>query len=121
MSERIPLPHDHGESADFGEHIPGTETVVTVSAAMKQLGDPSRLRIFWILCHYEECVQNLAALTGMTSPAVCHHLSMLKASGLAVSVRRGKEMYYRAADTPMVAQLHSMIETIADISCPAKQ
>lgn len=118
MSEHPILPHDHGEAADFGAHIPDQATVEAVSAAMKQMGDPSRLRIFWILCHYEECVQNLAALTGMTSPAVSHHLSMLKSSGLVVSSRRGKEMYYRAADTPMAASLHGVIETIADISCP---
>lgn len=121
MNEHTLLPHDHGEAADFGEHIPSQATVQTVSAAMKQLGDPSRLRIFWILCHYEECVQNLAALTSMSSPAVSHHLSMLKSSGLVISTRRGKEMYYRAADTPMAASLHSMIEAIADITCPGVQ
>ena len=66
---------------------------------MKQLGDPSRLRIFWLLCHCEECVLNIAAIVNMSSPAVSHHLRLLKSSGLIVSRREGKEMYYRTADT----------------------
>ena len=85
---------------------------------MKQLGDPSRLRIFWLLCHCEECVINIAAATGMSSPAVSHHLKLLKAAGLIVSSRNGKEMYYKAADTDMVLKLHLTIEEIARISCP---
>ena len=32
------------------EHMPTVETIKTVAEAMKQLGDPSRLRIFWLLC-----------------------------------------------------------------------
>ncbi|MBQ3928684.1 MAG: winged helix-turn-helix transcriptional regulator, partial [Clostridia bacterium] len=83
------------------EHIPTVETIRTVAEAMKQLGDPSRLRIFWLLCHCEECVINIAAATDMTSPAVSHHLRLLKGAGLITSRRDGKEMYYRAADTEM--------------------
>ena len=112
------LPHDHGEKQDISENVPRQETILAVAEAMKQLGDPSRLRIFWILCHYEECVQNIAALTEMSSPAVSHHLRLLKASGLIVSNRKGKEMYYKAADTEMAQSLHHVIENIAEIHCP---
>ena len=90
----------------MAECMPDIETVRTVAEAMKQLGDPSRLRIFWLLCHCEECVVNIAAFTGMSSPAVSHHLRLLKQAGLVTSQRRGKEMYYRSADTPMADKLH---------------
>ena len=113
------LPHDHGggERGILG-CMPDTETVRTVAEAMKQLGDPSRLRIFWLLCHCEECVINIAAATDMSSPAVSHHLRLLKSAGLIISERHGKEMYYRAADTPITEKLHHTIEEIAMISCP---
>lgn len=100
------------------EHMPTIETIKTVADAMKQLGDPSRLRIFWLLCHCEECVINIAAATEMTSPAVSHHLRLLKSAGLIISSRKGKEMYYRAADTEIVLKLHHTIEDIALITCP---
>ena len=103
------------------EKIPSADTVQTVADAMKQLGDPSRLRIFWVLCHCEECVTDIAAATAMTSPAVSHHLRLLKNAGLISSRRNGKEMYYRAAETPMVDKLHHTLEEIARISCPEWQ
>jgi DNA-binding transcriptional ArsR family regulator len=53
----------------------------------------------------------------MSSPAVSHHLRLLKSAGLIVSNRKGKEMFYRAADTDLVASLHHGIEQIASISC----
>lgn len=113
------LPHDHGHGEHrVAEHMPTGEDITNVSEAMKQLGDPSRLRIFWLLCHCEECVVNIAALVDMTSPAVSHHLRLLKGSGLIVSRREGKEMYYRAADTQLADVLHHTIETLARVSCP---
>ena len=99
-------------------HVPGTETVTAVSEAMKQLGDPTRLRIFWFLCHTEECVIDIAAAVEMSSPAVSHHLRLLKSAGLITSRRSGKEMFYRAADTELVRSLHYFIEKIAMIHCP---
>ena len=66
------------------------------------LSDAGRVRIFWLLCHCEECVVNLAAMVGMSSPAASHHLRQLKDSGLIISRRIGKEVYYRAADTRCV-------------------
>ena len=84
----------------------------------KQLDDPSRLKIFWLLCHDEECVINLSSLMDMSSPAVSHHLNKLRSSGLIVSRREGKEVYYRAADTVQARALHETIEHIMEITCP---
>jgi DNA-binding transcriptional ArsR family regulator len=54
----------------------------------------------------------------MSSPAVSHHLKMLKAGRLIVSRREGKEVYYKAANTQQAELLHQMIETLLEISCP---
>ena len=68
--------------------------------------------------HCEECVLNIAAIVNMTSPAVSHHLRILKSSGLIVSRRDGKEMYYKTADTELAQMLHHMIEKLGKITCP---
>lgn len=113
------LPHNHGnEKEDILSSLPREEEISAVSSAMKCLGDPSRLRIFWLLCHCEECVVNIAAAVGMTSPAVSHHLKLLKLCGLIESRREGKEMYYRTKDSAIAQMLHITIENIAEISCP---
>ncbi len=118
----IQLPHDHGQDIHHKfDHMPETEDFQIVSDIFKQLSDSSRIRIFWLLCHCEECVTNISALVGMSSPAVSHHLKQLKASGLIVNRRDGKEVYYKAADTQQVELLHRMIEKMVEITCPDQQ
>ena len=117
MKKKLPHQHDN-RTEEILEHMPGPEDLDTVAGLMKQLGDPSRLRILWILCHVEECVINIAAMTEMSSPAVSHHLRLLKDGGLITARREGKEMYYRAADTPLARRLHHAVEEVLEISCP---
>lgn len=115
------LPHSHGE----GEEIASLQAQVgqvahfqVVAEVFKQLGDPTRIRIFWLLCHCEECVINISSMLEMSSPAVSHHLRPLKNSGLIVSRRVGKEVYYRAADSQQSRLLHEIIEEVMEITCP---
>ena len=54
----------------------------------------------------------------MSSPAVSHHLKLLKSSGLIEARRDGKEMYYTVSNTEVAKALHHAIEHIADIACP---
>ncbi len=116
---KIELPHNHNENIDvIYEYTAQAESFQIVSDIFKQLGDSNRLRIFWLLCHCEECVINISALTQMSSPAVSHHLKQLRASNLIISRRDGKEVYYKAADTNRTKLLHSMIESLVEISCP---
>ena len=115
----IHLPHDHGaDSAFVAQNMPEPCDFASLSSAFKHLSDSSRLRIFWLLCHCEECVINISALVGMSSPAVSHHLKLLRAHGLIVSRREGKEVYYKAADTVLAQQLHTMLEDTLEITCP---
>ena len=119
--EQHVLPHRHHspeEELALLKNMPDEETVLSVAEAMKQLGDPTRLRIFWLLCHTEECVINIAAMVSMSSPAVSHHLRILKAAGLLSTRREGKEVYYKADNSKLVDKLHETIEAIGMISCP---
>ena len=118
---KITLPHHHteGQSPEYlGEQLSKIDEFQTVAEIFKQLGDTTRVRIFWLLCHCEECVINISAMMEMSSPAFSHHLRPLRNRGLIVSRRVGKEVYYRAADTEQSHLLHQMIEQVMEISCP---
>lgn len=118
----IDLPHHHGDEMDLttiGRELDKINNFQILSDIFKQLSDPTRLRIFWFLCHKEECVTDIAFLVKMSSPAVSHHLKELKNSGLIISRRDGKEVYYKAAETSEAQLLHHMIEDIMKISCPS--
>lgn len=110
--------HDHEKTERLGACLQRAESFRAVSELFRQLSDGSRLRIFWLLCHCEECVVNISALMDMSSPAVSHHLKQLKTSGLIVSRRAGKEVFYRAADSEQARLLHVMIERTMEIACP---
>ncbi|MBS6953964.1 MAG: winged helix-turn-helix transcriptional regulator [Enterocloster asparagiformis] len=119
--DTIKLPHQHGTqdtAVHLQEQLCRIDRFQTVSEVFRQLGDTSRIRIFWLLCHCEECVINISAMMGMSSPAVSHHLRPLRNSGLIVSRRVGKEVYYQAAHTEQSRLLHQMIEKIMEITCP---
>lgn len=116
--EHFTLPHQHGQSMDqLLEHMPDIENFQILADIFKQLSDTTRIRIFWILCHCEECVINISAMMNMSSPAVAHHLRLLRDNGLVESRRDGKETYYRASQTAKAQSLHHMIEAMMEISC----
>ena len=100
--------------------MPSAEDFQAIAVLLKQLGDGSRLRLFWLLCHGEECVINLSAMVGMSSPAVSHHLRQLASAKLIVSRREGKEVYYTAAQTEQAQLFHHMVERLIEIHCPSE-
>lgn len=122
--EHTPLPHRHGSSENLQRLescMQEVESFQAVAGLCRLLSDAGRVRIFWLLCHCEECVVNLSALVGMSSPAASHHLRQLKDSGLVTSRRIGKEVYYRAADTEVAELLHRVIERTVELTCPQEE
>ena len=118
---RPTLPHVHdapGHMDTIGAALIHTERFEIAADIFKQLSDTTRLRIFWMLCHTEQCVTNISALMDMSSPAVSHHLRVLRSCGLIVSRREGKEVYYRASQGDVAQLLHRIIEQVMEIACP---
>ncbi len=70
----------------------------------KAIGDPTRVRILFLLSETELCVHDLAELLGITQPAVSHHLRLLRMLGLVRTRRDGRAIYY-ALDDEHVIQL----------------
>ena len=119
MGSVIPHEHDaHGVPESIRTELGNIGQFQLVAEIFKQLGDPTRIRLFWLLCHCEACVINLSEVMDMSSPAISHHLRLLRGSGLIVSRREGKEVYYRAADTKQSQLLHKMIEQVIEVACP---
>ena len=87
----------------------------------QQLGDPTRLKILWILCHCRECVSDIAAAVGMSDAAVSHHLQLLRRGGLIVGSRVGREIHYTLAEGRRAQLLHRMIDALFEIACPMEE
>lgn len=116
------MPHDHGQNIETVlERMPCMDSFTSVAALFKQMSDSTRLRILWLLCHCEECVSNISAAMQMSDPAVSHHLSVLKKSGLITSRRDGKEVYYKIADNEQTKLLHEVMDSLFEVECPCTE
>lgn len=113
------LPHAHGENEEMVlDKLPSVEECRMVAEIFKQISDGTRLRILCFLCHCEECVSNISAAMEMSDPAVSHHLRTLKNTGLIVSRREGKEIYYKLSDSKLAKLVHHICEEMFQITCP---
>ncbi|GAS92353.1 ArsR family transcriptional regulator [Mycolicibacterium brisbanense] len=75
------------------------DVAVALALRLKALADPARLRLISILLTARDgelCTQDLATAVGLSDGTVSHHLGQLKKAGLALSQRRGMNVYYRA-------------------------
>ena len=60
--EKPELPHEHSTNIEAVlRRRPDPGHFQSVADSFQKLGDSSRLRILWLLCHCEECVYNSAA------------------------------------------------------------
>jgi len=120
--DEFTLPHRHGEKniGNIKSELSKNARFSAAAEIFRQLSDPTRLQIFWLLCHQEECVINIAAMLDMSSPAVSHHLRSLHDSGLISGRREGKEVYYRVSETEECDLLHKTVEEVMEIVCPEK-
>ncbi len=110
--------HNHAPDPHILSQLSQPEQFQPVAELFAQLGDTTRLRIFWLLCHRESCGIHIAESLGMSTQAIAHHLRLLRDSGLVCTRREGKEVYYHACATPACDLLHQMMEAAMDIACP---
>lgn len=114
----IALPHNHGsKTAELIDCKPDLIVFEQTAGIFQMISDSTRLKILWLLCHSEDCVVNIAAAIDMSSPAVSHHLRLLKQAGLIVSRKDGKETYYTLAKTEEAVLVHDIVDRTFNIKC----
>ncbi len=80
-------------------------TIGGLTQVFKLLADESRLRILLVLSQEGEMhVSALCAILGQSQPAISHHLTLLRMSGMVGYRRSGKHNYYRI-DSGLVRDL----------------
>lgn len=97
--------------------MPDDGETALIAETFKVISDPTRLKILFLLCHSEQCVNGIAAYAEMSPPAVAHHLRLLKSNGLLSARRDGKEVFYTLADTEYASTVHRTIDTVFGCKC----
>lgn len=80
------------------EEMPKDSEIAALSNFFKVLGDPTRVKMMYVMSQGEVCVQNIAQALGMTKSAISHQLRGLKERKIVKCRRDGKNVYYSIDD-----------------------
>ena len=95
---------------EFNDH-----TLFRLADFYKVLGDPTRIRILYILSKQELCVQDIADELSMTQSAISHQLRTLKQNYLVKNRREGKTIYYSLNDDHVATIMSQGLEHVAHV------
>ena len=86
------------DRAKLQQTIPEDRVIETIANHLEVIGDPTRLKILYVLSIGEAYVSELAEFTGLSLPAVSHHLRILKDKMLVIKKKTGVKVFYRLMD-----------------------
>lgn len=92
------------------------QSIAQLADLFHLLGDPTRLRIVLSCLDAPIAVGDIAASLDLSSSLVSHHLRLLRAARIVKAERKGKQIFYAAADAHITGVLADMLEHVAEPS-----
>lgn len=87
--------------------------LIQCAEEFNMIGDPTRLKICYLLCrHKEMSVGDMAEIVGVSISAVSHTLSKLKETNMVESRRDFRHVYYKLKQSPLRDYLEERLETL---------
>ncbi|NLJ78053.1 MAG: helix-turn-helix transcriptional regulator [Tissierellia bacterium] len=90
----------------------GEEVVHDLSQIFKALGDPTRLKIIYVLSRRPLCVCDIAYLLDMTQSAISHQLRLLRNLRLVKFRREGRMLIYSLDDEHVLQLFNQGLEHV---------
>ncbi len=84
---------------DASDGLLRLKTFQRAANLLKQVSDPTRLRVITLLSERELHVGALCDQFNMSHPAVSHHLALLRHGGIVDRRRQGKNNFYTLTET----------------------
>ncbi len=88
--------------------------VVELTEIFRLMGDPSRLRIILTCLQEPICVSEIAQRTHLSASLVSHHLRLLRSARVLRAKRRGKQVFYIAADEHVRCVITDMVAHVGE-------
>lgn len=80
------------------------------AAEFRMVGDPTRLKICYLLCRHDELsVGDISSIIGISVSAVSHTLNKLREIGIVNDRRDFRHVYYRMEKTELTKMLHNRL------------
>ena len=87
------------------------EVFESVARYFSVLGEPTRLRILYALCHDEKCVNEIIRATSLAQANASRHLGLMYQAGMLTRRREGTQVFYKVAD-PMYIELCRTVSSL---------
>lgn len=78
--------------------VPEDTIINIVASHLEVMGNPTRLKIMYLLIDEELGVLDLSEKMGMSMPAISHHLRVLKDKHIVKRRQEGKNVFYKMED-----------------------
>lgn len=92
------------------------DTILACAREFNMVGDPTRLKICYLLCHHKELsVGDIAEVVGVSMSAVSHTLRKLQKANMVESHRESRTVYYQLKKSPLVKVVKERINHYANI------
>ncbi|PEF61678.1 ArsR/SmtB family transcription factor [Bacillus cereus] len=88
------------------------EKIEVASKLFKALGDPTRIKILYLLSQEECSVNHITEVLGISQSAVSHQLSSLRNLRLVKYRREGNTFYYTYDDEHVITILNEVLTHI---------
>lgn len=107
MKEQYLSPEDEEKIRQKYKAFEGSREVMDfLSSIFKVLGDPTRLKIIYLLSLSPLCVNDIVDLIGMSQSSISHQLSLLKRKKLIKSEKDGRKNIYSLDDDHVLSLFH---------------
>jgi DNA-binding transcriptional ArsR family regulator len=73
------------------------------------VGEGNRIKILLLLSKREMCVCELESALKLPQPTISHHLALLEQSGLLQRNKRGRWVFYKVNESPLLDLVRGMI------------
>ena len=85
------------------KELKNKNAIITCAREFNIVGDPTRLKICYLLCRYKELsVGDIAEVVGVSISAVSHTLHKLQKANMVESRRKSRNVYYKLKKSPIV-------------------
>ena len=98
------------QSRQIKKELENEKALIQCAEEFNMLGDPTRLKICYLLCRHKELsVGEIAKIVGVSISAVSHTLRKLKEANLVKDRRDFRYVYYQLNQTPLVSILRERL------------
>jgi ArsR family transcriptional regulator len=85
------------------KELKNKKAILVCAREFNMVGDPTRLKICYLLCRHKELsVGDIAEVVGVSISAVSHTLKKLQKANMVESRRESRTVYYKLKKSPIV-------------------